>query len=214
MIGDILGALIGAGGSFLNAKVTNAQNKKIMQNQIQWRVADAKAAGIHPLAALGANMQPVPSQPVLGDAALGGLAEVGKKLVKDPTEERQALANARLTEANAALAEAQSRTIARAARQPAGATVGSMSGRTHMPGDPIGAGRLGTIRTDPRVAGAQTVEDRYGNPWDAIWGATVVAPHDFAATKDRARYMDRRRNFATMRRRGYYRPSYIPSMGY
>lgn len=215
MIGDIVSALIGAGGSFLNSKVTNAQNKKIMQNQIQWRVNDAKAAGIHPLAALGANMQPVPSQPVLGDAALSGLSEMGKKAFPDPEAERQARANTRLTEANAALAEAQSRTIARAARQPAGATIGTMSGSgQHRPGQPIGAGSFGTIRTDPRVSGAQTIEDRYGNPWDAIWGATVVAPHDLGTTNDRKRYLDRRRNFATMRRRGYYRPTYIPSMGY
>lgn len=32
--------------------------QRIAQNQIQWRVQDAKAAGIHPLFALGANVSP------------------------------------------------------------------------------------------------------------------------------------------------------------
>lgn len=44
-------------GSAVNRKQDYATQKKLLQNSIQWRVSDAKAAGIHPLYALGA--QPV-----------------------------------------------------------------------------------------------------------------------------------------------------------
>lgn len=61
-----LGPALGAIGSFIGSNKTNkanarinAQNialqKQFAQQGIQWKVADAKAAGIHPLAALGAQ---------------------------------------------------------------------------------------------------------------------------------------------------------------
>lgn len=63
---SLTAALIGAGSSLLGGainrrdqKKANVQNtdlqKEFAQNGIRWRVADAKAAGLHPLAALGAS---------------------------------------------------------------------------------------------------------------------------------------------------------------
>lgn len=52
---DMLGASQ-ANKASQNAANTNAQmQREFAQNGIRWKVADAKAAGIHPLAALGAN---------------------------------------------------------------------------------------------------------------------------------------------------------------
>lgn len=64
----MLGALIGAGASLIGGMMgqksqekTAAQNialqKEFAQSGIQWKVEDAKKAGVHPLYALGANTQ-------------------------------------------------------------------------------------------------------------------------------------------------------------
>lgn len=63
---SLVGTAIGVGAKFLGAKKDheNAQNianqnialqKEFAQSGIQWKVEDAKKAGIHPLFALGAN---------------------------------------------------------------------------------------------------------------------------------------------------------------
>lgn len=65
-IGSIVGGLIGAGGSIAGSKIAAdnskqvakmniAAQKEFAQNGIRWKVADGKAAGIHPLYALGAS---------------------------------------------------------------------------------------------------------------------------------------------------------------
>ena len=67
MFGQIAGALIGAGASYLGQKKANQQaanqaagnaalQREFAQQGIRWRVEDAKAAGIHPLYALGASV--------------------------------------------------------------------------------------------------------------------------------------------------------------
>lgn len=61
-----IGSLINAGMSTYNTKKTNEANERIAeqnrqmqrefaQNSIQWKVNDAKAAGLHPLSAIGAQ---------------------------------------------------------------------------------------------------------------------------------------------------------------
>lgn len=68
-IDDLISAGVQAYGAYQSGKNTEANNatqlqiaaqnialqKEFAQQGIQWKVADAKAAGIHPLAALGAN---------------------------------------------------------------------------------------------------------------------------------------------------------------
>lgn len=77
------GALISAGSSLLGglfgdsaAKKQAKLQKEFAQNGIRWRVADAKAAGIHPLYALGAQVTPY-SPVSVGD---GGFAQAGQDL--------------------------------------------------------------------------------------------------------------------------------------
>lgn len=83
---DVAGPLIGAAGSLLGGKnasdaaaANNAQNyenqKEFAQHGIRWKVADAKAAGLHPLAAIGgAGASFTPSSSVVGDSGLGAAA--------------------------------------------------------------------------------------------------------------------------------------------
>lgn len=75
-------ALIGAGASLLGGMFSNRANKAMAQQQadtqrefaqmgVRWKVADAKAAGIHPLYALGASTHsysPIAIQDQLGPA--------------------------------------------------------------------------------------------------------------------------------------------------
>lgn len=86
------GALIGAGASLAGGGLASASNKKegkrqwrrtkvLNQNQIQWRVKDAQAAGIHPLAALG--MSPIGNAmsstgSVMGDALQNAGSQIGQ----------------------------------------------------------------------------------------------------------------------------------------
>lgn len=53
--GNLLGGLFGKSSAEKAAQKQYEQQKEFAQEGIRWRVADAKAAGIHPLAALGAQ---------------------------------------------------------------------------------------------------------------------------------------------------------------
>lgn len=59
MLGSIIGKVLGTGLSWLTGKSAADEQadlqKKFAKNAIQWKVDDAKKAGIHPLYALGAN---------------------------------------------------------------------------------------------------------------------------------------------------------------
>lgn len=68
-------SIFGAIGSIVGGLLGNSQANKEMQFQkdlarkgVQWRAADARKAGIHPLAALGTSM---PSYSPVGDGGLG-----------------------------------------------------------------------------------------------------------------------------------------------
>lgn len=54
-VGSIVGGLIGANSAQQTAGLNYDAQKEFAQNGIRWKVADAKAAGIHPLYALGAS---------------------------------------------------------------------------------------------------------------------------------------------------------------
>lgn len=89
-ISDIVGSVLGA-KSAENAKdatVEQAINdralqKEFAQNGIRWKVADATAAGIHPLYALGANTVPYTPQGVQiqpDDSLARGIASMGHNI--------------------------------------------------------------------------------------------------------------------------------------
>lgn len=87
----MLGELLGAGASLLggifgqsSASKANKANlkaqKEFAQNGIRWKVADAQAAGLHPLAALGAQTTSF-SPSFVGDNSFGtGVAAAGQDI--------------------------------------------------------------------------------------------------------------------------------------
>lgn len=100
------GALITGGasliGGLLNRDAQNSANQANAQNQrdfakfgIRWKVEDAKAAGIHPLAALGAQTHSFSpsSQPVtaMGDALNSMGQDIGRAVSQTKTQEEKTL---------------------------------------------------------------------------------------------------------------------------
>lgn len=67
-----IGSIIGSNNSAASAESINQANyehqKEFAQNGIRWKVADAKAAGLHPLAALGTQTSSYTPSAVVGDA--------------------------------------------------------------------------------------------------------------------------------------------------
>lgn len=91
ILGSVAGSILGAGASLIGSKrqadaigdaadLNAATQKEFAQQGIRWRVEDAKAAGLHPLAALGAQILPfTPSY--VGDTSSGaGIADAGRQL--------------------------------------------------------------------------------------------------------------------------------------
>lgn len=83
----MLGAILGAAGSLASSLLGSSQAKsqqdmqlKFAKKGIQWKVADATAAGLHPLAALGANTMSY--QPIqVGAPDLGAMGQdVGRAI--------------------------------------------------------------------------------------------------------------------------------------
>lgn len=54
-VGNVVGGVLGNKSAENTAQMNYEAQKEFAQNGIRWKVADAKAAGIHPLAALGVN---------------------------------------------------------------------------------------------------------------------------------------------------------------
>lgn len=90
-------ALIGAGSSLVGGALSTgvfgskgnkydeqvAENRKILKNQIKWRVYDANQSGVHPLFALGANPAGFSPSPMMdsGDADMGNaIANAGEQI--------------------------------------------------------------------------------------------------------------------------------------
>jgi len=101
MLGNILGGVLSSVGSLIGnnqdqiaaQKARDQQNdisernialqKEFAQNGLRWKVEDAKAAGIHPLYALGASgasFSPVSQTPVSGPSMSQTLSDVGQNI--------------------------------------------------------------------------------------------------------------------------------------
>lgn len=87
-VGSVVGGALGLAGtasSNANAAAINKFNyeaqKEFAQNSIRWRVADAKAAGLHPLAALGASSSSYTPSATIGDSPdFSFLQDVGQNI--------------------------------------------------------------------------------------------------------------------------------------
>lgn len=190
-MGKFLKFLGGGGGSLIGAGMSMIQNRRFMNesyeredNQMQRMVADAQAAGISPLAALGAsgaysgtatNVRPETSGDLVGDA-LTQFGEESTGLQNDLTS-----AQIRRTDAETAdiISQARSRTIAStvnsAARNtPVDNTVKLspnalfLPGGTQEPGLDMGGGPFGTVPAG--LTAAETAEEMFGEPGEWIQG--------------------------------------------
>lgn len=109
----IIGDMIGGVGDYLSGKRQqesverqNAENlahqKEFAQSGVRWRVEDAKAAGVHPLFALGASTSGFTPNPVIPDSGSAGPAlsrigqSIGNAASKSMTLEQKMLAKAQL----------------------------------------------------------------------------------------------------------------------
>lgn len=114
---SILGGLLG-GSSARSAAASNARaQKEFAQYGIRWKVADAKAAGIHPLAALGAQTHSF-SPSYVGDNSMGAALasagqDIGRAVSATATEQerRSAEADAFINGAEARLDAAKMRKL-------------------------------------------------------------------------------------------------------
>lgn len=77
---NLLGGLFSSNSSKKAAEQNAALQREFAQNGIQWKVEDAKKAGIHPAFALGANTASA-SPSYVGDSSFGtGIANAGQDL--------------------------------------------------------------------------------------------------------------------------------------
>lgn len=79
-IGGIAGAFIGAKSDKRNTDANIENQRDFAQQGIQWKVADARAAGIHPLYALGANTNTFSPVPIGGTDWGAVLSNAGQNI--------------------------------------------------------------------------------------------------------------------------------------
>lgn len=79
-IGNIVGGILGNNATEEANNNNIRAQREFAQNGIQWKVADAKAAGIHPLAALGAQTMSFSPSFVGGTSLASGIAETGQNI--------------------------------------------------------------------------------------------------------------------------------------
>lgn len=204
----MLGEIIGAAGSLLgglfgkkSTEKANDQNVKLQrefaQNGIQWKVADAKAAGVHPLAALGAQTTSF-SPSIVGDTSLSsGISNMGQDIGRavsassSSNQRKEALGNQILElQLQSLKLDNQGKFIgnsmlaSQAARQAqVGPPFPSASGSTNtgIPGQamaPVGRSDLQLggipIYNDPSITNAGAAEDVMGEPGDWLFGGAKI----------------------------------------
>lgn len=168
---DILSSIGGIAGGLLS-NVLNRSNaskqaklqKEFAQSGVQWRVEDAKKAGIHPLAALGFQGTSYTPQSVGSTDFAPHLASLGNAIYKtsDPATQRAIDLSLDKAGLENELLRAQIGAI-RATRTSA---PGIPSGRQPVSTDPPApehTGLRGGFTHDPNVSDAQKYEDRYGD---------------------------------------------------
>lgn len=168
-----IGGLLGSGLSFLQGKSQEDMQKDFAKKGIQWRVEDAKKAGIHPLAALGANTMsysPVSvgdlsssfanmGQDIERSVAAGGTTGQRARQMEALTLEHASLENDLL---RAQIGQINRPHVGPA--MPAVAGTGTDEGVNVVPPQRTPLVKFGVPwDTNPAVTDAQTIEDRYGD---------------------------------------------------
>lgn len=178
----VLGSLISAGSSLLGGLMSKGVaedqadlQKKFAKNAIQWKVQDAKKAGIHPLYALGANT--VSYQPVgVGDQMPSAMADMGQDIsraveaVQSGPERASAkiLTGLQLERAQLENDYLKAQIAGQIGTNQRNAQVGPAMPAEGNPGDTLSF--MGyPIPTDPRTTSMQVWENRYGDEGPIAW---------------------------------------------
>lgn len=196
-VGSLFGGLLNSSSnSAMNAanigfqRETNQQNQQFIREmnknafdidstKVRRLVEDAKAAGIHPLAALGSTVAGSSAMPVApsftspvvaGSSAMGdSVGDAFAQLAAGLSLKRQGLENELLA---AQVGEARSRSVIAKARAAAVGGPGSTLAEHII--DPQRTSHvrtpLGVVMTNPNTSDAQTYEDRYGDIVENVAG--------------------------------------------
>lgn len=168
-VSDLAGGLV---DQYFNNKATDKSykfQKKVLQNQVQWRVADAVKAGLHPLAALGVNPASGPSA-MIGSSLGSSISNMGQNISRaaeayltpeDKIAAKSALLGLEQQQANIDLTRAQL-----AGAQKALLTQGSTPGIASSISDPITDAPIKIH--DPGVS--QKAEDSFGDIIGELYG--------------------------------------------
>lgn len=190
----LLGGLFGSDSAEEAADEAYQRQKEFAQKGIQWRVADAKAAGIHPLYALGAQPMSFTPSSVGADPLSYAVSDLGQDVsraaeaVMSGPERVQAKVMAGLQLERAGLENDLLRSqIARNVNMPAGVGIGSYGNPNLNRRDidiPIGHStyKFKLDTGDP----AQIVQDQLGDIMENLYGMWRTANSFFTNVYDQA----------------------------
>lgn len=199
-ISSLVGGLFGRDANKKAAEQNAALQREFAQNGIQWKVEDAKKAGIHPLYALGANTTAA-SPSYVGDTSFGtGIANAGQDIGRaiDSTRSSSArldaymktmrdlqVQNAALQNEQLAIQNAKLRQVGSAPPMPTSGDRYLVDGQSQSgldfqaPGKGQGV-KLGTVlEPAPWISNAEDTEKRHGEIADMAHGFVSV-PSDLA----------------------------------
>lgn len=182
---SIAGGLIGANSASKDRKM----QKQFAKKGVQWRAADARAAGIHPLAALGYSGS---SYTPVGDGGMGSaVSQAGQQLgsavsaaPKNKLASALGQSSMRVDQANIELLQAQKLQILdgiRKSQQGIKPAMTSLSIPSETTNPIVGGKKLPHDRTS---SDAEAYEQRYGDIAQEIGGA-ITAYQDFVKPKMR-----------------------------
>lgn len=79
-VGSLIGGSMDASNSRDLAKMGYAEQRNVLQNQYQWKAADAKKAGLHPLAVIGSGSYSMSPMSVPGTDYASVLGKMGESI--------------------------------------------------------------------------------------------------------------------------------------
>lgn len=166
-IGSVVGGLFGANSASKDRK----SQKEYAQNSVQWRAADAKKAGLHPLATMGYSGS---SYSPVGDGGAGAAisqagAQIGQHMNAGPKNQlatQLAQSSMGVDSANIELLKAQKLQILDNIRK---GLVGTKGSTTQLPSAEQITGPLGGWKTGASTK-TQDIEDHYGGAAGEIYG--------------------------------------------
>lgn len=182
MLGPLLGSVLSAGTSLLGGYLgresqedqrakNEALQREFAQNSVQWRVADAKKAGIHPLYAMGAPTMS-PSVGVQNDPLASAIGGMGGDITRAATAMSSPVEKMNVTQT--ALEDMQLTNMALR-----NDLLASQIRKLNQPGNPPGVnppiGDAGTVPVDPKIEqNPRMIMDGEETRGDPEWSPTKV----------------------------------------